>query len=129
MLRLIIIQWNNRILEFIKKSNRILSGIALCFKVAAVVHMPFGAHPSAIAGYYDSDYAFQAKALRGVMRDTGRFQAYLDEWVHGCPDHDAYLAHYRERFGADALDGIRATRGPDAGHGVRYTYNPDLRFQ
>lgn len=99
------------------------------FKVAAVVHMPFGAHPSAMAGYYDSDYAFQARALRGVMRDTDRFEAYLDEWVHGCPDHDAYLAHYRERFGDGALDGIRATRGPDAGHGVRYTYNPDLRFQ
>jgi glutaconate CoA-transferase subunit A len=98
------------------------------FKVAAVVHMPFGAHPSAMAGYYDSDYSFNVRALGGAMRDKDRFQRFLDEWVLGCSDHDAYLAHYREVFGADALDGIRATAGPDAGGGIRYTYNPELRF-
>jgi glutaconate CoA-transferase subunit A len=99
------------------------------FKVAAVVHMPFGAHPSAMTGYYDSDYAFQARAMGGVMRDQERFAAFLDEWVYGCPDRDAYLAHYRERFGEEALDAFRATRGPDAGQGVRYTYNPDMHFR
>ncbi len=98
------------------------------FKVAAVVHMPYGAHPSAMAGYYDSDYAFNVRAMGGAMRDRERFQQFADEWITGCPDREAYLAHYREVFGEDALDRIRATEGPDAGGGVRYTYNPELHF-
>src|SRR5690606_31493661 len=85
------------------------------FKVSAVVHMPFGAHPTAMAGYYDSDYAYQAKAFGGIMRDRDRFRAFLDEWVYGCPDREAYLSHYRERFGDEGLENIRATEGPDAG--------------
>ena len=100
------------------------------FKVAAVVLMPYGAHPTAMAGYYDSDYAFNARSFGGgVMRDRELFKGFLDEWVYGCADHEAYLAHYRERFGDDALGNIRATRGPDVGNGVRYTYNPELRFR
>jgi glutaconate CoA-transferase subunit A len=100
------------------------------FKVAAVVHMPYGAHPTGMTGYYDSDYAFNGKAFGGgVMRDRELFKSFLDEWVYGCADHDAYIAHYREKFGDEALEAIRATRGPDVGNGVRYTYNPELRFR
>lgn len=99
------------------------------FRVAAVVHMPFGAHPSAMAGYYDTDYAFHVKTLAGITRDRARLEAFLGEWVYGCPDHESYLRHYGEVFGTDALDALRALRGPDAGGGVRYTYAPELRFR
>ena len=99
------------------------------FRVAAVVHMPHGAHPSAITGYYDTDYAFQAKTFGGVTRDRARFESFKAEWIDGCPDRDAYLAHYREVFGADALDRIRATVGPIANGTFPYTHAPELRFR
>lgn len=35
-------------------------------------------------------------------------QAWLDEWVYGCKDHNAYIKHYIEKFGVAALNSIRA---------------------
>ncbi len=99
------------------------------FRVAAVVHMPRGAHPSAITGYYDTDYAFQAKVFGGVARDQARFDAFRAEWIDGCPDREAYLAHYRELFGEDAFDSHAATVGPIANGTFPYTHAPELRFR
>jgi glutaconate CoA-transferase subunit A len=99
------------------------------FKVAAVVHMPYGAHPSAMAGFYDTDYAFQARVLGGITRSRERFEAFRAEWIDGCQDRAAYLDHYRELAGPDALEAIRATRGPQPVGEVRYSYNPELRFR
>jgi glutaconate CoA-transferase subunit A len=99
------------------------------FRVAAVVHMPYSAHPSGMAGYYDTDYFFQSRVFGGMMRDRARFEAFAAEWVHGCPDRTAYLAHYREVFGARALDAIAATEGPSPADGIRYPYAPELRFR
>lgn len=103
--------------------------IAPGFRVAAVVHMPYGAHPSAMTGYYDTDYAFQSKVFAGVIRDKARFEAFRAEWIDGCPDREAYLAHYAEVFGADALSAIAATAGPVASGGYAYTHAPELRFR
>lgn len=60
------------------------------YKVRAVVHEPWGAHPSAVPGYYNRDHQFyheyhvQTRSLEG-------FQAWLDEWVMHIPDRAAYL--------------------------------------
>ena len=99
------------------------------FRVAAVVHMPYSAHPSAMTGYYDTDYAFQAKAFGGVVRDKARFEAFKAEWIDACPDREAYLAHHAEVFGKDALGRIAATAGPVADGGFAYTHAPELRFR
>ena len=60
------------------------------YKVRAVVHEPWGAHPSAVQGYYNRDHQFyhdyhiQTRTLEG-------FQTWLDAWVLSTPDRAAYL--------------------------------------
>ena len=57
--------------------------------VSAVVHEPFGAHPSFVQGAYDRDNDFYV-AWDGISKDEAGLKAYLDEWVHGVPDRAAY---------------------------------------
>ena len=65
--------------------------------VNAVVHEPFGAHPSFVQGSYDRDNDFYVK-WDGISRDEGTFQGYLDEWVDGLPDRAAYIKKMEKRF-------------------------------
>jgi glutaconate CoA-transferase subunit A len=65
------------------------------FRVAAIVPVPYGAHPTACHGAYDYDpqhYAVYAEAARGGPET---FAAYLQEWVFDPPDPWDYL----ERIG------------------------------
>ncbi len=66
------------------------------FMVHAVVHEPFGAHPSFAQGYYDRDNDFYL-AWREISQDKAKFDAWLEEWVHGVPDRAAYAAKMGER--------------------------------
>lgn len=59
--------------------------------VNAVVHEPWGAHPSYSQGYYDRDNDFYV-AWEDISRDPAKLQAYLDEFVRGVPDRKAYMA-------------------------------------
>ena len=59
--------------------------------VDAVVHEPFGAHPSYAQGYYDRDNQFYL-AWEELSQTHAGVTAWLDEWVHGVPDRAAYLA-------------------------------------
>ncbi len=72
-------------------------------KVSAVCHAPYGAHPSYAQGYYDRDTAFYEE-WDEVSRDHDRLCAWLDTWVHGVPDRDAYV----RLLGPDQLDRLRA---------------------
>jgi glutaconate CoA-transferase, subunit A len=57
--------------------------------VDAVVHEPYGAHPSYTQGYYDRDNPFYLEWDR-VSRDEAATRAWLDEWVYALPDRAAY---------------------------------------
>ena len=59
------------------------------FRVDALVHEPFGAHPSYVQGYYDRDNEFYAR-WEEISRDASSLARYLDEWVYGVPDRRAY---------------------------------------
>ena len=59
--------------------------------VDAVVHEPYGAHPSYAQGYYDRDNQFYLEWDR-ISRDETATQAWLDEWVYGLDDRASYLA-------------------------------------
>lgn len=59
--------------------------------VDAIVHQPRGAHPSYVQGYYDRDNTFYLNWDK-VSREQEAVEAWLDEWVYGLPDWDAYLA-------------------------------------
>jgi glutaconate CoA-transferase subunit A len=59
--------------------------------VDAVVHEPYGAHPSYAQGYYDRDNQFYLEWDR-ISRDQASTQAWLQEWVYGVRDRVDYLA-------------------------------------
>ena len=61
--------------------------------VSAVVHEPWGAHPSYAQGYYDRDNDFYV-AWEPISRDRDKLQRYLDDFVYGVPDRAAYLAKH-----------------------------------
>jgi glutaconate CoA-transferase subunit A len=73
------------------------------FAVDAVVHVPYGAHPTACYGFYDYD-AQHLNNYRTLASDDAQFAAYLDEYVTGVSDHAEYL----EKIGAEAFERIRA---------------------
>ena len=50
------------------------------FKVRAVVHAPYGAHPAPVQGYYNRDHQF-FHDYHERTRTVEGFQAWLDEWV------------------------------------------------
>jgi glutaconate CoA-transferase subunit A len=71
--------------------------------VDAVVVEPWGAHPSYAQGFYDRDNDFYV-AWEAISRDPAKLRAYLDEFVYGLPDRQAYLAKQPslvERLSAD----------------------------
>jgi len=59
--------------------------------VDAVVVEPWGAHPSYAQGFYDRDNDFYV-GWENISRDPARLKAYLDEYVYGVADRQAYLA-------------------------------------
>lgn len=99
------------------------------FKVAAVVHMPFGAHPSPFVGHYEADYGFQARTMTRIARSHEDYETFAAEWIHGVKDRAAYIQKYVETFGQAALDGVRVDAGPSPSPGVHYGYGRQLRFR
>ncbi len=78
--------------------NRVLGP---SFKVRAVVHEPWGAHPSSVQGYYNRDHAFYHEYhLR--TRTADGFQHWVDEWVLKLPTR----AHYIAKLGAERLHSL-----------------------
>jgi len=71
--------------------------------VDAVVHEPFGAHPSYVQGYYDRDNALYL-AWDKISRDQQATEAWLDEWVYDLPDRPAYL----QKLGQERMDSLDA---------------------
>jgi glutaconate CoA-transferase subunit A len=67
-------------------------------RVAAVCHVPLGAHPSYAQGYYDRDSEFY-KGWEKVSRDALRLRAWLHDWVYEVPDRAAYA----RKLGADCV--------------------------
>jgi glutaconate CoA-transferase, subunit A len=73
------------------------------FLVDAVVPVPYGAHPTACRYFYDYDPA-HLNLYKSIVRDDHAWQAYLDEWVYGVANWDAYL----DKVGGAQLARIRA---------------------
>ena len=73
------------------------------FLVDAVVPVPYGAHPTACPGFYDYDPA-HLNLYKAAARGDDTWAAYLDEWVDGIEDWDAYL----DKVGGAQLAHIRA---------------------
>ncbi len=67
------------------------------FIVAAVVHEPWGCHPSFAQGYYDRDNDAYV-AWREISQDAAKLEAWLDEWVYGVADRAEYVRKLGERL-------------------------------
>jgi glutaconate CoA-transferase subunit A len=59
------------------------------FIVSAVCHVPHAAHPSYAQGYYDRDNEFYL-AWDKISESPETVKQYLDEWVYGVKDREAY---------------------------------------
>lgn len=75
--------------------------------VSAVVECRGGAHPSYAQGHYDRDNAFY-REWEPLSRDRDAATAWIDEWVHGVPDREAYLA----KLGAERWKSVRVDPRP-----------------
>ena len=82
--------------------------------VSAVVHEPFGCHPSFAQGFYDRDNDFYVR-WREISQNEALFNKYLDEWVYGVRDRREYV----QRMGVD-IDRLKAQ--PDYSEPVNYGY-------
>lgn len=76
------------------------------FRVNAVCEVPMGAHPSPLAGYYNTDIVFRAhyfaNTFSGIANDE-----FLKEWIYEREDRKDYLQHYIDRFSRKPLDKIK----------------------
>jgi len=63
--------------------------------VDAVVHEPYGAHPSYVQGYYDRDNQFYLRWYE-ISKDRASTEEWLEEWVYGVEGR----AEYVEKMGA-----------------------------
>jgi glutaconate CoA-transferase, subunit A len=82
--------------------------------VSAVVHEPFGCHPSFAQGFYDRDNDFYVR-WREISRNEALFNKYLEEWVYGLRDRGEYV----RRMGAE-IDRLKAR--PHCCEPVNYGY-------
>jgi len=80
--------------------------------VDAVVPVPYGAHPTACYGYYDYDPACLLHYVK-CAKDDGLYREYLDKFIHGAKDHEAFIAL---NGGRERLDRIKAD--PETGYAV-----------
>jgi acyl CoA:acetate/3-ketoacid CoA transferase beta subunit len=84
--------------------------------VRAVVELPFGAHPGGFFGRplrdcksYAEDYDFIVD-FRNRNRDPETFDAWIQEWILDCEDHQAYL----KKLGSSRLADLLQKGRPDS---------------
>lgn len=87
------------------------------FVVSAVVHAPYGAHPTQVFNRYDYDTEM-LQDYDACSKSDDAFHRFLEEWVYGVENHDEYL----EKLGAARLQGLRlppraSRRDEDCGRG------------
>lgn len=76
------------------------------FTVDAVVHLPYGAHPSQVYQFYDYDKPFYF-AYDEAGKTQESFDRFLQDWVYDVKDHEGYL----NKLGGARLAGLKAMPG------------------
>jgi len=74
------------------------------YLVDAVVHAPFGSHPGEMAYLYCRDEPEIKAWVDASATDEGA-RAYIQEWIHDLPDHQAYLAKVGDERLARVVEG------------------------
>lgn len=77
------------------------------FRADAVIEVPWGAHPTEVVGHYNQDRLMWGLfAMAAANGDS--MKEWMEEWVFGCRDRQAYIDHYVERFGGNRLQKLIA---------------------
>ncbi len=76
------------------------------FCVDAVVHAPYGAHPSQLYNYYDYDPEFY-KNYDNITKTEEDFKKFVKEWIIDVKDHEGYI----NKLGASRLLKLRVVPG------------------
>ncbi|MEE9911633.1 MAG: hypothetical protein K4571_07900 [Deltaproteobacteria bacterium] len=77
------------------------------FRVSAVIEEPYGCHPAELPGYRNPDMIMFNLITHASASDEG-LRSLFDEWIYGLPTRAAYISHYIQVFGQEALDRFRA---------------------
>jgi len=85
------------------------------FRVDAVIHEPWGAHPSYAQGYYDRDNEFYFEYDQ-MTRDVDGMNKFLKEWVFDTETRTGYL----KKLGVERL--LKLKPKPFPGYAVDYGY-------
>lgn len=83
------------------------------FRTSAVCIEHFGGHPSGLAGYYETDFAFGMIYVMSSL-DEGSYQDWVNEWIFGVGNREEYIEHYIEKYGYNALERIKIQYYPSA---------------
>jgi acyl CoA:acetate/3-ketoacid CoA transferase alpha subunit len=83
--------------DFIRRYSHLVK--VPSYLVKAVCPAPLGSHPAGMSNYgvegevvgYEVDREFLMN-LRQQCKDEEKLEAWMDEWILGCADHDEYLA-------------------------------------
>jgi glutaconate CoA-transferase subunit A len=92
------------------------------YRVNAVCEVPWGAHPTEVLGYYNSDQMMYGLFM--MMDGTADgLKEWMDEWVYGCATRADYIDRYVSKFGSRILDAIRcrAYYSAPANYGSAFT--------
>jgi glutaconate CoA-transferase subunit A len=85
------------------------------FRVDAIVHVPYGAHPTACHAHYDYDPQYYDTYAQASRAGAEAFREHLETYVYGVKDHWDYLDRVG---GAERLCHLKAD--PELG------YNPNV---
>src|SRR5690242_16882605 len=75
------------------------------FLVSAVVHEPFGAHPSPVQGYYSRDNEF-FRAYHAETKTADEYARWNAKWVHRVGDRREYL----KQLGSERVEALQVTK-------------------
>ncbi|MFB4166242.1 CoA transferase subunit A [Alteribacillus sp. JSM 102045] len=76
-------------------------------KITSVVHEPWGAHPSHMPGFYQSDWDYRINVSGAASRQQESHEAFLKEWVYNIEDRNDYIEYYVKKFGYSKIEDLR----------------------
>jgi len=94
------------------------------FRVNALVHEEWGAHPMECLGYYDMDEPFLVQWYALLTRKM--MESWMDEWIFSVENRTEYIEHYIERFGIEKLNKLRAKKYMSAPVNLGSTFERDM---
>jgi glutaconate CoA-transferase subunit A len=92
------------------------------FRTDAVIEVPWGAHPTEIVGHYNMDQLAYGIFQQAAQNETS-LNEWIDEWVYGCKNREAYIEHYVQGLGQKRLNNLKAKDyfSAPANYGSAYT--------